>query len=111
MLPEEAASQPRQRVGSLVYVYKARERQAWPISVQLFLDNFLDEALALGGILIIGCAIASVFQLLLPQRQLIAWGVTHATQILWQLFFGFTLPVNATSYRHCLWCLSGKTPH
>ncbi|MFN7556001.1 permease [Microcystis sp.] len=95
-LPEEAASQPLQRVGSLVYEYKARDRQAWPISVQLFLDNFIDEALELGGLLIIGCAIASVFQLLLPQSQLIAWGNTPATQILVQLFFGFTLAVNAS---------------
>jgi uncharacterized protein len=95
-LPQQAASQPLQRVGSLVYEYKTREGQPWPTSLNLFLDNFINEALEWGGLLIIGCAIASIFQLLLPQSQLIAWGNTPVTQILVQLLFGFTLAVNAS---------------
>jgi uncharacterized membrane protein YraQ (UPF0718 family) len=95
-LPEEAATQPLQRVGNLIYEYKTRDRQTWTISLPLFLDNFIDEAVELGGLLIIGCVLATVLQLLLPQTQLIAWGNTPVTQILVQLFFGFTLAINAS---------------
>jgi uncharacterized protein len=95
-LPEEAESQPLQRVGNLVYEYKTRDRQPWLISVQLFFDNFIDETVELGGLLIIGCGIATIFQLFLPQSQLIALGNTPVTQILVQLLFGFTLALNSS---------------
>jgi uncharacterized membrane protein YraQ (UPF0718 family) len=90
-----ADSQPLQRVGNLVYEYKTRQEQSGETAWQLFWDNLIDEALELGGLLILGCAIATLVQLFLPQSQLIAWGNTPVRQILVQLLFGFTLAVNS----------------
>lgn len=90
-----ADSQPLQRVGNLVYEYKTRPAQSGGTAWQLFWDNLVDEGLELGGLLILGCAIASLLQLFLPQSQLIAWGNTPVRQILVQLLFGFTLNVNS----------------
>jgi uncharacterized membrane protein YraQ (UPF0718 family) len=90
-----ADSQPLQRVGNLVYEYKTRQEQSGGTAWQLFWDNLIDEALELGGLLILGCAIATLVQLFLPQSQLIAWGNTPVRQILVQLLFGFTLAVNS----------------
>jgi uncharacterized protein len=90
-----ADSQPLQRVGNLVYEYKTRQEQSGGTAWQLFWDNLIDEALELGGLLILGCALATMVQLSLPQSQLIAWGNTPVRQILVQLLFGFTLAVNS----------------
>jgi uncharacterized membrane protein YraQ (UPF0718 family) len=89
--------QPLHRVGSLIYDYATVTPTSKPMSVnlRLFFDNSVREAMGLGSILALGCAIAAVIQVFLPQAELLAWGQTPVQQILVMLLLSVLLSLGA----------------
>jgi uncharacterized membrane protein YraQ (UPF0718 family) len=94
-VPRETSD--RELSGDLVGDYKIGF-PSWPSRFSLlssFLALFTREVLEFGGWLVLGCAIAALFQIGLPRLDLLAWGRTPFAGILVQTLFGFTLSVNS----------------
>ncbi|ACK72459.1 permease [Gloeothece citriformis PCC 7424] len=96
LLPSEE-SQPLHRVGNLVYEYKTTTtaRKSLKVGLSLLWQNAVQETLELGSILIIGCAIATLVQVFLPQGQILNWGQSPPSQILVMILLGFILSLGS----------------
>lgn len=98
LFPIEEDIEDRSGISDIIHDYKiknSRQRSFLP-NLSLFARNFTRETLEFGGLLIWGCTIASLFQLWLPQQQLLEWGQIPEAQILVMILFGFGLSVNSS---------------
>jgi hypothetical protein len=66
-----------------------------PSPLLLFLGNAIRESIELGAWLVVGCAIAAIVHLFLPQPQILQWGQNALTQILSLLLLGFLLSLGS----------------
>ncbi len=89
--------QPLHRAGNLIYEYKATSEvpQTLRGRLLLFVDNMIKEFLELGSILLLGCIVATIGQVFLPQAQLLNLGQTPVTQILVMSLFSCVLSLNS----------------
>ncbi|WP_013322200.1 permease [Gloeothece verrucosa] len=90
-------SEPLHRIGNLVYEYKttATFRKSLKISLSLFWQNVVKETLELGGILMVGCAIAALAQMFLPQGQMLTWAQAPVVQISVMILLGVILSLGS----------------
>lgn len=90
-------SQPLHRAGNLIYEYQDSFGTSRSLGkkLSLFCNNLIQEFLELGSILLIGVAIATVFQFFVPQTQLWQWAETPFQQIIIMVLFGLFLSLNS----------------
>ena len=87
-------NEPLHRVGNLSYESQVTtNNKPWKLSIELFFKNTIGELLELGSFLILGCAIAAICQVFLPQDALLNWDKTPTTQIIAMLLLGAVLSV------------------
>jgi uncharacterized protein len=89
--------QPLKELGKIIYDYKKTDRDSLstPTQWKLFVENFSREFLEWGSLLILGCAIATLGQIFLPQGQILTLGTTPRWQIISLSLFGIIHSVGA----------------
>ncbi|MDJ1185375.1 permease [Roseofilum casamattae] len=71
-------------------------KQPWSARVRLFFDNALQELRELGGMLIIGSAIAAIIQVGMPRDLILAVGTGPVTSILAMMLLGAVVSICST---------------
>ena len=80
----------------MTQIPKDLAKQPWSARVRLFFDNALQELRELGGMLIIGSAIAAIIQVGMPRDVILAVGTGPVTSILAMMLLGAVVSICST---------------
>ena len=91
--------QTLQRSGNLIYGYKtvSTSKQSLAKQLSLWLDNTCRELVELGLILLVGCAIAAIIQVIIPQVQVLNLGKTSASAIVALMLLAIIISLGSTT--------------
>lgn len=87
------AYQPLLALGKIIYDDRHRDGVDLPRKEQwrVFQENLTRELLEWGSLLILGCTIATIVQIFLPQGKILALGISPTEQIIFLSLFGVIL--------------------
>jgi uncharacterized membrane protein YraQ (UPF0718 family) len=83
-------------VGDLAKSALTPKRQSWPVRLSLFLESVVQELCELGGILVIGSAIAALIQTFVPRELILGLGQGPVTSIIAMMILAATVSICST---------------